>query len=79
MQEIDCDRCGAAVQVAKFSPQHTSVQWSASSVRVCAEFCAKVAAGQQTAVIDSCVTLRDSIDRAVKAGRLEVVAPVSQS
>ena len=25
---VTCDRCAAAVLVAKFSPQHTSVQWS---------------------------------------------------
>jgi hypothetical protein len=79
VQEIDCDRCGAAVRVAKFSPEHTSVQWNASSVRTCTEFGAKVASGEQTALIDSCASLRDSIDRAVKAGRLEMVAPVSQS
>ena len=35
-----CGRCGAAVLAAKFSPQHTSVQWSAAAVRACAEFSA---------------------------------------
>jgi hypothetical protein len=79
VQEIDCDRCGAEVLVAKFSPEHTSVQWSAAAVRKCPEFGAKVAAGEQTALIDGCASLRMSIDRAVLAGRLDVVAPVSQS
>jgi hypothetical protein len=70
-----CDRCGVAVLVAKFSAQHTSVQWSQASVRACAEFGARVAAGEQTALIDSCASLRESIDRAVLRGSLEVSPP----
>ena len=35
---VECARCGAAVLAAKFSPQHTSVQWTAAAVRACAEF-----------------------------------------
>jgi hypothetical protein len=72
---VECERCGAAVLVAKFSPQHTSVQWSQASVRACAEFSARVAGGEQTALIDSCASLRTSIDRAAAQGRLEVLAP----
>ena len=37
---VECGRCGAGVLAAKFSPQHTSVQWSAEAVRACAEFSA---------------------------------------
>jgi hypothetical protein len=74
-RQVDCDRCGATVLVAKFSPQHTSVQWSQASVRACGEFSAKVAAGEQSALINSCASLRDSIDRAVAGGRLEVSPP----
>ncbi len=72
---VECERCGAAVLVAKFSPQHTSVQWTLESVRACAEFSARVAAGEQTGLIDTCASLRDSIDRAVLQGRIEVPAP----
>jgi hypothetical protein len=72
---VDCERCGATVLVAKFSPQHTSVQWSLASVRACAEFGARAAAGEQTALIDACASLHDSIDRAVLDGRLEVSPP----
>jgi hypothetical protein len=72
---VGCERCGAEVLVAKFSRQHTSVQWSRPSVRACAEFAARAAAGEQTALIDSCGSLRDSIDRAVANGHLEVSAP----
>jgi hypothetical protein len=72
---VECERCGAVVLVAKFSVQHTSVQWSAESMRTCAEFSARIAAGEQTALVDSCASLRDSIDRAVLEGRLEILPP----
>ena len=74
-RRVECGRCAAVVLVVKFSPQHTSVQWSAASVRACAEFSARAAAGEQTALIDTCASLRDSIDRAVRDGRLEISPP----
>jgi hypothetical protein len=74
-RRITCDRCVAAVLVVKFSQQHTSVQWSPASVRACAEFSARTAGGEQTALIDTCASLRESIDRAVLQGRLEVAPP----
>ena len=70
-----CARCGAAVLVAKFSPQHTSVQWSAAAVRACAEFSALAADGRPSALAEGCASLRDSIDAAVADGRLEVSPP----
>ena len=72
---VACGRCGAVALVAKFSPQHTSVQWSSEAVRTCAEFSARVAAGEQTALIDTCATLRTSIDRAVLESRLTITPP----
>lgn len=72
---VICDRCMAEVLVAKFSPQHTSVQWNPAAMRACAEFTARSAAGEQTALIDSCASLRASIDRAVLEGRVEVAPP----
>ncbi|MGH3168712.1 MAG: hypothetical protein ACRDN0_22875 [Trebonia sp.] len=66
LAEVACDRCGAVVDVAKFSPQHTSVQWNADSVRTCAEW---------STTTRGCAYLRESIDRAVRDGRLEVKAP----
>ncbi len=64
----------AVVQVAKFSPQHTSVQWSPASVRACAEFTAGPRR-QSDALIEGCASLRDSIDRALARGCLEVSPP----
>ena len=72
---VECERCGATALVAKFSPQHTSVQWTLASVRACAEFTERVAAGEQTALIDTCASLRASIHRAVLQGRLDVSPP----
>jgi hypothetical protein len=72
---VSCARCGAAVLVAKFSLQHTSVQWSAAAVRACAEFAASSAEGRPSALVEGCASLRDSIDAAVEAGRLEVSPP----
>jgi hypothetical protein len=74
-REVACDRCDAVVLVAKFSPQHTSVQWSPASMRACAEFTARSAAGELTALIAACASLRASIDRATADGRLDVTPP----
>jgi hypothetical protein len=72
---VRCARCGAAVLAAKFSPQHTSVQWTAAAAASCAEFGARTADGARGAVIEGCGALRDSIDAAVASGRLAVAPP----
>jgi hypothetical protein len=72
---VECGMCGAVVQVAKFSLQHTSVQWTAEAVLTCAEFSASVAAGGSSALIATCASLRASIDAAVADGRVEVLPP----
>jgi hypothetical protein len=72
---VECGRCGAGVLAAKFSPQHTVVQWSADAVRACLEFSAAVSSGRPSALVEGCGSLRDSIDAAVLAGRLEVSPP----
>jgi hypothetical protein len=74
-QPVECARCGATVRVAKFSPQHTSVQWTAAAAACCAEFRARGAEGTRSALIEGCATLRDSIDAAMGAGRLVVSPP----
>jgi hypothetical protein len=72
---VECHRCGATAQVAKFSAQHTSVQWTMASVLACAEFRARAADGEQSALIDTCASMRDSIEAAVADGHLEVSPP----
>jgi hypothetical protein len=44
-------------------------------MRTCAEFSARIAAGEQSALVDTCASLRETIDRAVLDGRLEVLPP----
>ena len=73
---VECERCGAGVLAAKFSPQHTVVQWSAEAVRACSEFYAAASLGRPSALVQGCGSLRDSIDAAVAAGRLEVSPPL---
>ena len=58
--------------MAKFSLQHTSVQWTADAVLGCAEF---GGADRESALIPTCASLRDSIDDAVAGGRVEVSPP----
>ena len=72
---VECGRCGAAVLAAKFSPQHTVVQWSPAAVRACAEFSAAAALGRPSALVEGCGSLRSSIAAAVSDGRLEVSPP----
>ncbi|MET9027241.1 hypothetical protein ABZW96_16740 [Nocardia sp. NPDC004168] len=67
MERVTCRICATCVLVEKFSPQHTSVQWSAGAVAACAEF-----AGADSARVRTCVALRDSIDAAVAGGLIDV-------
>ncbi len=76
LEPVRCARCGAVVLVAKFSPQHTSVQWTATATASCAEFAAARAGnGARGALIEGCRALRDSIDDAVAAGSVAVAPP----
>lgn len=74
LREVTCDRCSAVVRVVKFSPQHTSVQWSGDATAQCAEFASHEADGLR-ARGRSCSSLAETIDRAVRDGRLEVGLP----
>jgi hypothetical protein len=66
---LTCASCGARVLVAKFSPQHTSVQWDAAAVGMCLEF------DGPSPLVPGCGRLRFSIDDAVADGRLTVAPP----
>lgn len=66
MRDVACDRCGAVVRVAKFSPQHTSVQWNSQAAGTCTGFADRRA---------GCASLREAIDRAVREGRLPASLP----
>ncbi|WP_030410072.1 hypothetical protein [Streptomyces sp. NRRL S-1448] len=72
MPPVTCATCGNQVHCEKFSPAHTSVQWTADAAVVCPEFRDRVAAGATSARIRTCRALRASIDDAVENGTLEV-------
>ena len=73
--EVTCAQCGAAVRAAKFSVQHTSVQWDAAAVQRCAEFARRVAAGEVRPLIERCESMRANIEAAAAAGRLPGAPP----
>jgi hypothetical protein len=64
---VSCESCGARVLVAKFSPEHTSVQWDAAAAETCAELTGPL--------VPVCTRLRSSIEDAVARGRLTVAPP----
>ncbi|MGW4776768.1 hypothetical protein ACWEPA_08935 [Streptomyces filamentosus] len=73
MRPVECAACGNQVLCEKFSPAHTSVQWTAEAAVSCAEFLDRAGGGGgTTARMRTCRTLRSSIDRAVADGTLEV-------
>ena len=72
LRPVRCQGCGNQVRVRKNSSVHTSVQWTAEAVRRCPEFAAAADESGNTALIDTCYTLRDSIEQAVRDGTLSV-------
>jgi hypothetical protein len=66
LTELACDTCDARVRVRKTSPEQTTVQWSTLAVSQCSEF-----ADRPSALVRTCSALRDSIEGAVREGRLE--------
>jgi hypothetical protein len=70
LAEVCCHACGARVRAKKMSPHQTSVQWTTEASRRCAEFAARSAAGEPSALVPTCVKLRASIERAVREGLL---------
>jgi hypothetical protein len=69
LRPVECLDCGNRVLVKKNSLKHTSVQWTSDAARSCPEFAAN---GRATALIATCLKLRDSIEKAVLDGVLEV-------
>jgi hypothetical protein len=65
---VTCDECGMPVRAGKRSTMQTSVQWTGGA---CALLIAE-AGGRPAGLVPTCPKLRESIDRAVREGRLEV-------
>lgn len=73
MQELACRRCATTVLVRKNTLTQTSIQWLADAGETCAELAEQRAAGRTTALLHGCAALRESIDEAVRDGRLPVL------
>ncbi|MFF2505463.1 hypothetical protein ACFVTY_19065 [Streptomyces sp. NPDC058067] len=72
MRPVECGACGNQVLCEKFSPAHTQVQWTDEAAAVCPTIGERVAAGELSARVRGCASLRASIDAAVESGLLEV-------
>ncbi|MFC7528508.1 hypothetical protein [Actinoplanes sp. GCM10030250] len=66
--DVGCEVCGTPVRAGRKSAMQTSVQWSG---RAC-ERLAEAAGDRPTALVPTCTYLRESLDRAIREGRLEV-------
>jgi DNA-directed RNA polymerase subunit RPC12/RpoP len=69
LRPVSCRVCGTRVLVKK----HTSIQWTTDPASSCHVFAERAAAGENTALLDTCERLSDSITYAVQEGLLEVV------
>ncbi|WP_158882858.1 hypothetical protein [Amycolatopsis anabasis] len=67
-----CRACGTCVLVKKNSWKHTSIQWTTDASASCPVFAERAADGANTALLDTCERLSESISDAVRAGELEV-------
>ncbi|MFI0446546.1 hypothetical protein [Actinomadura sp. 6N118] len=72
---IACRRCGACVLVRKNSLAHTEIQWTADTSG-CPELGRNPVPRILTSVIPTCAELRDSVEGAVREGRLPVPSEV---
>lgn len=72
LRPLSCRSCGTCVLVKKNSVQHTSIQWTTDAAKSCPVFAEKAAAGAQTALLDTCDRLGESIAEALREGMLEV-------
>lgn|GEM_PF-714313 len=69
MQSLACHTCDARVSVAKYSPAHTSIQWTTEASRTCREMAA-AAAVDGGGYLLRCEALDRTVDEAVKEGKI---------
>lgn len=67
---VACRSCGTEVLVRKNSRQHTSIQWTSDPATSCPVYAERVAAGERTALLDTCERLSDTIATAAEAGEI---------
>jgi hypothetical protein len=67
LREIECRACHACVQVKKYSPFHTSVQWNVEARSRCLE----LDGAENPAMVPTCSRLSASIDHGVAEGIID--------
>jgi len=72
--EVACQDCLAVVGVKKNSDHHTSIQWSESALKACAEFARMDHEPNGRAVHTPCQRLIASIDKAAREGQITIGA-----
>jgi hypothetical protein len=75
LTEIECRACHARVMVKKYSPHHTSVQWTSAARDNCPEFKAIRAEGGNPAMLPTCPRMSASIDHGVSEGIIPKESP----
>lgn len=73
MQEVLCRRCATTVLVRKNTLTQTSIQWLGDAGETCTELAEQRTAGTPSARVPGCTALRESIEEAVRDGRLQVL------
>lgn len=68
-----CSSCGTRVLVKKNSRKHTSIQWTTDAATSCPVFAGRVASGGNSALLDTCERLSESIAEAVRKGEFGVL------
>lgn len=69
MQPLACHTCAARVSVAKYSPAHTSIQWTTEASRTCREMTASATLGRG-GYLPRCEALDRTVDEAVARGEI---------
>jgi len=72
LRPLACASCGTRVLVKKNSVKHTSIQWT-TDAGSCPVFAEHARSGENTALLDTCPKLVDSIDTAVRDGEFGVL------
>ena len=72
LHQVACRRCATTVLVRKSSRAQTSIQWRGDSAKTCTELAERRAAGMHPALVPACESLRQTIDEAVREGRVPV-------
>ena len=75
MQSLACRTCDARVHVAKYSPAHTSIEWTDSAREACRALAAARAL-DPAAYVMRCAALDRTIDEAVSEGRIAATTRV---